>query len=241
MVVMSPPLVAGPGCSCASVQGGLPTPVRRGMADPAAADALACALSRACADGDAADRDDMPVVVAAPAYNTFAADRFVRRHEDPGCRLLPSDSMALESSGLLQQFAAATGWSGTCFLITTERDAAREALLWASGMVNSRRYRSVVVGEVVPAPVRGFWAVAARLWTDPAHAAGELPDKRGERAQCAAAVRPDGADGPVSVLTRLHSWAAGSEGEAAALLTTEAIEIFFTKQPADHESVQVAP
>ncbi|AYV33105.1 hypothetical protein EES41_40735 (plasmid) [Streptomyces sp. ADI95-16] len=136
------------------------TGARRLVADPEAVDAVCGALS----DHYTADVPDAPVILVATDYCVYAADQFAARCADPDRRLRPSDSVALEPSGLLQRFIAATGWRGPGYALGDPAGDGGAALRLATGLVASGRAGTVYVCEVLRrADTGAFTAVATRL------------------------------------------------------------------------------
>ncbi|MGW0753287.1 hypothetical protein [Streptomyces sp. NPDC002587] len=162
--VLSPPVVRG------REQGDPARPAvgaRRLLADPYAADAVCAALSelsQVCDPSVPGAGRGVPVVLAATDYGVYAADQFVARRDDRGRRLRPSDSVALEPSGLLQHFSAATGWRGPGYVLGAEHSDGQAAVDLARAMAGSGRAPAVYVCEVLRrADTGAFWAVAARV------------------------------------------------------------------------------
>ncbi|MEU1228947.1 hypothetical protein [Streptomyces sp. NPDC005828] len=138
------------------------TGARRLVADPEAVDAVGEAL--AALYGTDEDPGPVPVVLAATDYCVQAADAFAARCDDPARRLRPSDSVALEPSGLLQRFTALTGWQGPGYAIAAPDGDGAAAVRFAHALVQSGRAPSVYLCEVLRRADTGdFWAVAARV------------------------------------------------------------------------------
>ncbi|MFJ3906196.1 hypothetical protein [Streptomyces sp. NPDC090025] len=176
-VVLDPPVVRG-----RSAGDPPPAPVtgaRRLVADPAAVDAVAAALGALHGpDGPGT----APVVLAATDYCVHAADAFAARCDDPARRLRPSDSVALEPSGLLQGFTALTGWQGPGYVVADPEGDGTTALRFARGLVESGRTPAAYLCEVLRrADTGAFWAVATRLHRGTGPAAAELAEPAAER------------------------------------------------------------
>lgn len=139
---------------------------RRLLMDPRAADAVHAALSALQPGGGALVPADLgaPVILSATDYGDRAAAEFVARRDNGSRRLRPSDSLALEPSGLLQSFAAATGWRGPAYVLGTHPQDGEAAVVLARAMAGSGRASSVYVCEVLRCPeTGGFWALATRV------------------------------------------------------------------------------
>lgn len=157
-VVLDPPVAHGRADGDAPVAP--VTGARRLVADPDALDAVCAALSALYTpDGQGA-----PMLLAATDYTVYAAGQFAARCTDPARRLRPSDSVALEPSGLLQSFSATTGWRGPGYMLGEAAGDGRCALRLADGLVASGRAATAFVCEVLRRGDTGaFWAVATRL------------------------------------------------------------------------------
>ncbi|MGR6975117.1 hypothetical protein ACU639_37030 [Streptomyces cynarae] len=163
-VLLDPPVVRG------RAAGDPPPPpatgARRLAADPDAVDAVGEALAALHEDGDPGT---VPVVLAAGDYCVHAADTFAAHCDDPARRLRPSDSVALEPSGLLRRFTALTGWRGPGYTIAEPTGDGTVALRLARALVGTGRAPAVYLCEVLRRPDTGaFWAVAARVRRTPA-------------------------------------------------------------------------
>ncbi|MET7338493.1 hypothetical protein [Nonomuraea sp. NPDC005650] len=172
MTYLSPPSHAPTGGDCVREAFRLPRRLERGLAQAEASYAVACALDRARPD-DAPP--DLPIVVAAGGYSAFGGNRFVARHDDPGIRMAPVDSTALEPSGILQAFIAMTGWAGPSHLITSDHDAQAQALAWARATLALGHADTVLICEVTGVEPPDFGAVAATLWTSRQRAEAARP------------------------------------------------------------------
>ncbi|MEU5921341.1 hypothetical protein [Streptomyces sp. NPDC047141] len=161
---------------------------RRLLAEPEAVDAVGEAL--AALHRNASSPGAVPVVLAATDYCVRAADAFAARCDDATRRLRPSDSVALEASGLLQRFTALTGWQGPGYAIAEPAGDGSAALRFARGLVESGRVPSVYLCEVLRrADTGAFWAVATRVHREPA-------DRTGRGSTGAGGRPPATADGP---------------------------------------------
>ncbi|MFD3557197.1 hypothetical protein ACFWWA_34610 [Streptomyces goshikiensis] len=167
-VVLGPPALRGR--AAGDPPAGPATGARRLVADPEAVDAVCGALSAHYTD----EVPDAPVILVATDYCVYAADQFAARCADPARRLRPSDSVALEPSGLLQRFIAATGWRGPGYALGDPAGDGGAALRLATGLVASGRAGTAYVCEVLRrADTGAFTAVATRLRpaaTEPFHA-----------------------------------------------------------------------
>ncbi|WP_073918826.1 hypothetical protein [Streptomyces sp. CB02009] len=156
------------------------TGARRLLADPEAADAVGEAL--AALHGTGGPHGSVPVVLAATDYCVRAADAFAAHCDDSTRRLRPSDSVALEASGLLQRFTALTGWQGPGYAIAEPDGDGAAALRFARALVESGRAPSVYLCEVLRhADTGAFWAVATRVHQDPADRPGPRSADGGDR------------------------------------------------------------
>ncbi|MCX5205051.1 hypothetical protein OG897_26785 [Streptomyces sp. NBC_00237] len=166
-VVLHPPVARGgpPGAG----QPPASAKARRLVADPDAVEAVSQALVALTeADEYRSGEPGPPVILDVDAYCRFAAGQFVDRCEDPARRLRPSDSVALEPVGLLQQFTARTGWRGPCYATSTPQDGGATALALGLGLVKAGRVPSAYVCEVLRDDRTGaFWALATRLRPGP--------------------------------------------------------------------------
>ncbi|MFD7703709.1 hypothetical protein [Streptomyces caelestis] len=163
-VVLDPPVVRGRSA------GDPPPPpatgARRLAADPEAVDAVGEALA---ALHDGGTPGTVPVVLAAGDYGVHAAGRFAAHCDDPGRRLRPSDSVALEPSGLLRRFTELTGWQGPGYVLAEPAGDDAAALRFARALVTAGRVPAVYLCEVLRRPDSGaFWAVATRVRRAPA-------------------------------------------------------------------------
>ncbi|MEV4943462.1 hypothetical protein [Streptomyces zaomyceticus] len=193
--VLDPPVVRG-----RSVGDPPPPPAtgaRRLLAEPEAVDAVGEAL--ATLHGTEGASGGVPVVLAATDYCVRAADVFATHCDDPTRRLRPSDSVALEASGLLQRFTALTGWHGPGYAIAEPEGDGTAALRFARALVESGRAPSVYLCEVLRrADTGAFWAVATRVHRNPA-------DQPGRRSADAGNHPPVPADGPAHGLDPITS------------------------------------
>lgn len=158
--VLSQPVVCCAECRCDRPDHKLPRHKRRLVADADAVDMVTCALSCVLADSE----PHVPVVVAATGYGAYAADVFVQKVRDTARSMRPSDSIALEASGLLAGFIAATGGTSRSAVILSPDCAAEQALCWARSVVASGQAPSVAICEVTQDSETGFFATAARVW-----------------------------------------------------------------------------
>ncbi|ROQ23167.1 hypothetical protein EDD98_7616 [Streptomyces sp. PanSC19] len=155
------------------------TGARRLLAEPEAVDAVGEAL--AALHGTDGAPGTVPVVLAATDYCVRAADAFAAHCDDSARRLRPSDSVALEASGLLQRFTALTGWQGPGYAIAEPDGDGAAALRFARGLVESGRAPSVYLCEVLRrADTGAFWAVATRVRQEPADPPGRRSTDAGD-------------------------------------------------------------
>ncbi|MFD3728475.1 hypothetical protein [Streptomyces sp. NPDC058671] len=154
------------------------TGARRLLAEPEAVDAVGEAL--AALHGTDGSPRTVPVILAATDYCVRAADAFAARCDDPARRLRPSDSVALEASGLLQRFTALTGWQGPGYAIAEPDGDGDAALRFARALVESGRAPSVYLCEVLRrADTGAFWAVATRVHQETAVRPGRRSTEAG--------------------------------------------------------------
>ncbi|MFI1718205.1 hypothetical protein [Streptomyces litmocidini] len=173
------------------------TGARRLLAEPEAVDAVGEAL--AALHGTEGAPGGVPVVLAATDYCVRAADAFAAHCDDSARRLRPSDSVALEASGLLQRFTALTGWQGPGYAIAEPDGDGAAALRFARALVESGRAPSVYLCEVLRrADTGAFWAVATRVHR-------ETADRPGDRSADAADHMPATAGGPAHGLDPVTS------------------------------------
>jgi hypothetical protein len=132
----------------------------------AVAEALRAALS------GLAHADEVPVLLAADDYCIDVATVLVRRCDDGGRRLRPSDSIRLETSELLRRFAAGSAWHGPAHVLVSRGEAARQARRLGAAMVRSGHAAVVICelrGERAPDPAApaaqplGHYRVTTRL------------------------------------------------------------------------------
>lgn len=111
---------------------------------------LADLLTASLPPSGSADLSQLPIALVVEEYLNFRIEMFIRHARQRGDRMTPSASVDLEPVRLLQHFAQQTGWSGPCYAVCTPEFDHRQALRWATTMVQAGFVRLAVVAQIRP-------------------------------------------------------------------------------------------